>query len=546
MVTTEKTAYLGKKSVLETAPSTCLFDELFIKATDGAFPMLRLNSATYFSRTRQLQVRFIISAFEQRKFSEESRTSVAEAVKGMFPGVNTEVQYIRTYTDESVLKNKVLEFFNSDNQMIFRRITDDTLKIIIDGNDVTIALIFDDAVCRILASGDTVKRLADYLSRNFNNDITLKLFESDEPALEVDDDEHENYIVRGSGLKLIKVRTGEKLYSRGKIDGISRLPNYISDVKSAGDDIVLCGKVSGIVHSTYRNKRYDPNDSKTGPEQLPIIRFVLSDTTAHIETVCFPKSDAADCLDALKDGDEVICTGRVSISTYNGGLSFAINAAFRCEIDFDSIVLDEGLPVPGRYKAVFPKKYEGASQQSILSDSSEQKVKDFLKDKTFVVFDLETTSTMVSTTEIIEIGAIKVENGEATYTFASLVKPTSHIPEMATEINHITDDMVAQSPPIEDVIADFYKFSYGATLIGHNIEGFDYPILRRVGGNAGYVFRNELMDTLSLARKYMRERSNFKLESIAKDLKLTHTEAHRALSDVEANLELFKYLIKRF
>ncbi len=543
---TGNTTYFAKKSVLEATPATCPFDIEFAKVTEGAFPMLKLGSVTYFSKTKELQVRFIVSAFDQRKLTEDNIAAVAEAVKGMFPGVNAQVQYIRTYTDESVLKNKVLEFFNSDSQMIFRRISDDSLKIVIDGADVTVALVFDAAVCNIVASGDSLQRLANFLSRNFNNNITVCLYQTEEEAPEEDDDERQNYIVRGSGLKLIKVRTGEKLYSRGKIDGISRLPNYIADVKSAGEDIVLCGRVSEVGQSTYRNKKHDPADPKTGPEMLPIVKFNLNDTTARIEAVCFPRSDAAQKFDALKDGDQVICTGKVSVSTFNGALSYAVNAVFRCEIDFDSIVTDEGLPVPARYKAVYPQKYTGATQQSILAEADERKVNEFLKGKTLVVFDLETTSTNVSNTEIIEIGAIKVEDGEATSTFSTLVKPTTHIPEMATEINHITDEMVSNAPAVEDVIADFYKFCYDATLVGHNVEGFDFPIVKRIGAQVGYVFHNELMDTLNLSRRYLRERSNFKLENLAKDLKLTHTDAHRALSDVEATYELLRYLIKKF
>ena len=101
--------------------TTKFFEEFTIKSK-GEFPMLKLNSATYYKQQRELVVKFIISAFEVRAFDEESKKKVQSIIEEMFSGITVSVQYIRTYADANVVKNKVLEFFNRTNQMIFRNL----------------------------------------------------------------------------------------------------------------------------------------------------------------------------------------------------------------------------------------------------------------------------------------------------------------------------------------------------------------------------------------------------------------------------------------
>lgn len=64
------------------------------------------------------------------------------------------------------------------------------------------------------------------------------------------------------------------------------------------------------------------------------MRFFLDDTTGRMECVAFPRPEEAEAFDALSDGDEVVCAGKVSLSAYNGVLSLAVNALFRAKIDF--------------------------------------------------------------------------------------------------------------------------------------------------------------------------------------------------------------------
>ncbi len=526
---------------------TCKFVEEFTRVTNGEFGMLKFCGATYYKATAQLTVRFLISAFDYKSFMDdpEAQKRVESAVAGLFGGLKTSVQYIKTYADDAVVRNKTLEFFNANNSMLFKRLNPSNLIITTSDDIIKIELRFDAAICKMLNTGNLLEGLKSALERAFMQRIDVSTVEC-----ELDKNAEEEYfksttVQSGASLRLVEIKLGEKLYARSKIENINQMPNYIIDIKSAGENIVLCGKVSGLTRRKFKNKRYDPNDKKSGPEELPLLSFFIDDTTGKMETVCFPKAEEADKLEEkLRDGTEVTCIGKVATSNFSGMFNYTVNAIFSCEIVYDSIHAMERKPIPERYECVRPTPYKTVREQGFLDDGMAT-VDEYMADKAFVVFDLETTSTDVPTTEIIEIGALRIEKGEIT-AFSTLVKPSGHIPEGASKVNHITDDLVAFAPSIDKVLPDFYKFTAEATLVGHNAAGFDVPIVRRIGAEKGYYFDNDVEDTLQLARQYIPEKKGgYSLESLAKEFGYTHSQAHRALSDVEATYELFREILRR-
>lgn len=526
------------------------FFEEFSARSKGEFDMLKLNSAIYYKDKRELVVKFIISAFEVRDFNDESKNKVEKILNEMFSGVSVRVEYIRTYADQGVVKNKVLEFFNRTNQMIFRRLSDESLSIVVEDKDIEVKLTFDTPTYKMLMAGDLIEKLHDFLDCNFiqNIDILTQEIVQNPQDLKDGDDLHidTTTAVSDLGVRLVEARTGAKIYTRGKVEGLSQMPNYIADVKGACDNIVLCGKISNIEKKSYKNKRYNPDDPKSGAETLPFVKFILDDTTAKIECVCFAnRDDDADRIAALKEESLIVCAGKVSWSQFSNSWSYMVSAIFEADINFDSICLAAAKPVPEEYTTVFPQPYVDAPQKSLL-DSEDDGVSPYFIGKTFVVFDLETTGKMPDTAEIIEIAAVKIVDGKETETFQTLVKPIGAISEEITALTHISNAMVLDAPAIESVLPDFFKFTReGSILVGHNIAGYDFPIVNRYAEKMGYHFDNEMVDTLLLARKYLTELPNFKLETISKHFGISHENAHRAMCDVFATAETLKIIAKR-
>lgn len=162
---------------------------------------------------------------------------------------------------------------------------------------------------------------------------------------------------------------------------------------------------------------------------------------------------------------------------------------------------------------------------------------------TYVVVDLETTGLDVNTCEIIEIGAVKVVNGEAIDTFSALVKPSSPIPSDATSINHITNRMVKDSPKLKTVIPEFIEFVCDMPLVGHNAFNYDAKVLEQQFSRYKYSTEFIWFDTLTFAKNFLTP--PYKLDDIAQRLSVRkHGNAHRALADCYTTYAVYEDMKK--
>ena len=136
----------------------------------------------------------------------------------------------------------------------------------------------------------------------------------------------------------------------------------------------------------------------------------------------------------------------------------------------------------------------------------------------FVTLDLETTGFSAKTSEIIEIGAWKVENGVVTSKFCTLVKPLGYIPRDVQALTGITNEMVASELSIEEVLPNFFDFCGNLPFLGHNLQ-FDYSFLCEKGKQMGLDFTLGGMrcgiDTCKLSAKYLTNTASNKLKDVA-------------------------------
>ena len=164
----------------------------------------------------------------------------------------------------------------------------------------------------------------------------------------------------------------------------------------------------------------------------------------------------------------------------------------------------------------------------------------------FVAFDIEHTGTFGAAhgdaeAEIIEIGAVKVVNGVVVEKFDELCNPGRKIVPRIARLTHITDDMVADKPSVDEIIKQFKAFVGDDILIGHNIKGCDIPHISRAAKRAGVNFENSFLDTKPLAKKFKSECGwkNVKLTTLSEYFNVTQTDAHRAWCDAEANAYVY-------
>ena len=162
---------------------------------------------------------------------------------------------------------------------------------------------------------------------------------------------------------------------------------------------------------------------------------------------------------------------------------------------------------------------------------------------TYVVFDLETTGFSPIKDKIIEIGAVKVENGVITDHFSTFVNPKVPIPFQITQLTSITDQMVMDSPDIETILPQFLAFVGDAVLVAHNAS-FDVGFIEQNCRYQDIQPDFTSVDTVALARILLPTLSKFKLNVVAKALNISQEHHHRAVDDARVTAEIFVKFIE--
>lgn len=158
------------------------------------------------------------------------------------------------------------------------------------------------------------------------------------------------------------------------------------------------------------------------------------------------------------------------------------------------------------------------------------------EDNIFVAIDVETTGLSPVNNELIEISAIKYNGNKKIDTFSTLVKPKMPIPYRITEITGITNDMVRNSPQIEEVMPSLIEFVGDNPIVAHNAN-FDYKFIQNYSNDS--FSKNKVIDTVQIGRRLYPELPNHKLGTIAKYIGITEDGFHRAEFDCECCAKIY-------
>ena len=314
---------------------------------------------------------------------------------------------------------------------------------------------------------------------DFTDTITVKMFFKNEQFEEVKDQFKQNEFV--------------------KLKGVTQLDRF--------DGELTIGSIFGIKKSTdTRKPRMDYSVRK---------RVEL-----HCHTKMSDMDGVSDVADLLK------CAGRWGMSamaiTDHGDVQAFPEA---------NHALDK---LPEGFKPIY-------GVEGYLVDDLKQIVtnpKEYPLDGAYVVFDLETTGFSPVSNRIIEIGAVRVENGKITARFSTFVNPDVPIPYEIEKLTNIHDSMVMDAPMIEQILPEFVSFCEGAVMVAHNAD-FDMSFLKENCKRQGFGTDYTYLDTVGLARALLPELNKFTLDTICKKLNISLEGHHRAVNDAEATAEIF-------
>jgi DNA polymerase-3 subunit epsilon/ATP-dependent DNA helicase DinG len=157
-----------------------------------------------------------------------------------------------------------------------------------------------------------------------------------------------------------------------------------------------------------------------------------------------------------------------------------------------------------------------------------------------IALDLETTGFDPRSDAIIEVGLVRMREGEVIEELGMLVNPNRTIPAPVVQLTGIRTEAVVGKPIIEKVLPELRAFIGDRPIIGHNV-GFDLGFLQQ----QGIAQSNLRIDTYELAAFLLPRTARYALGNLASVFDLPLAHAHRALDDARATALLYWQLWER-
>lgn len=163
----------------------------------------------------------------------------------------------------------------------------------------------------------------------------------------------------------------------------------------------------------------------------------------------------------------------------------------------------------------------------------------------FTIVDVETTGGSPLFSRIIEIGILRVRQGEIVEKYNSLVNPGQEIPEFITNITGITPKMVEPAPSFAKIAEDILPLFEDSVFVAHN-SSFDYKFLKTEFSRLGFGFTLDTLCTVRLSRRLYPAYKRHNLSAIIDRFGLKCKNRHRALDDAKVLWDFLKVVNKGF
>ncbi len=509
--------------------------EYILKQTDNAYYNVKLVGVVYNNETGKTCFRFI---YHDRNFTQADKSRLLELVESFYNNtVLVEVKVKRDYIDAEVAHDIAYRYLFDNYTSIQNDISKSNVKVNM-GDDVEVNVNVPKPIYEYLQSKNFESTLSEHLHSNSFATFRVVLNLADEQTkFEKVLNQNEQTILQSIANETAGLRP-----SKFEVTNVTKLIGEeltteafdVASLKGAMQKCQIAGNVRYFMERSFKSKRPDANGNY--PEKK-YYSWNLQYGQASMQCVYFPLKADADKPLELVENMPLIVGG--DVEEYNGRINFKVKSISTCTLPEVKEVEVKQRKVNEEYLYVKPQPVESFEQFNFFDVP--EAPNEFLANNDIVVFDVETTGLDYKTNEIIEIGAVKMQNGQITESFSCFVKPTKSIPKEITNLTGITNEMVKDAYSISEVIVDFYKFCYGCVIVAYNID-FDYKFINAAGSKVGYKFTNRQIDALYLARKNVKGAKTFTLGSIAKRLGVSLEGAHRAINDATATAEVFKLI----
>ncbi len=501
---------------------------------------LKLKSATLFKSSGVCHVEFfykdgvILPASEREELEKELLSFLPQ-------GFDYQFKFIKNFVVNEAVSEAVNKFLKSN----FPSVPYEIKSVDCEEANKSVELFVDEKIMEFAIEKRLDKSLEKYLNQNFFATFSVSIF-AKEMFEELVSAPEEEFVFEDISNRFIEV-SDVKLVAGTLTDNLA---SYIKDKTAPEENVTICGRIKFIKEATYEKKKKakegeEPKEEKKDAENekaeeedaiRKYYKFAVEDFSGTMHCVFFPSKKNIEAVANLKAGDSVIVMGSITKNSFNSNIDMRVKSICLCTLPEkfeEEIVYKEE---PKNYRFVTPEPVEYYSQVDLFAKDQTKVLPYFEKNK-LVVFDFETTGLrMDGNDKIIEIGAVKLENGKMTESFSCLINPEMHITN--SDLHGIKDDDVKDKPRYQDVLPDFFKFTRGCVLSGYNISGFDMIFLKHFGKLCGYNFDNPILDVYQVAQKQVKGVKNYKLGTISEKLGVKLDNAHRAVFDTMATAEV--------
>ncbi|MBQ8619557.1 MAG: PHP domain-containing protein, partial [Clostridia bacterium] len=174
---------------------------------------------------------------------------------------------------------------------------------------------------------------------------------------------------------------------------------------------------------------------------------------------------------------------------------------------------------------------------TVVKNADERRLHDEI-----VVVDFETTGLNPRKNRIMEIGAVRIRNGQVVEEYSKFVNPQEPIPQEVVDLTGISDAMVANAGTAETEIPKLLEFIGGAAFAAHNAK-FDYSFLTEECKRLGIEISMPVIDTLEFSRRMYPSLKSHRLGAVCKSLGISLKNAHRAVHDARATAQMLNRML---
>ena len=499
----------------------------YLKSKIANIENLDLCEAIYSKNTDSLSVVFVCKELLINK-KQEVENLVKKVIKNI---KNVEVVFKELYFDDEIIFKDVKSFISlRKGDLLGINLQKSNCK------EEVITLVVDQSTFSDQELVNLSKEINKSLKNKYFKEFTINYIKANFNREEILEERIQNQL----GTDDFGAEYQISVHHIVPIIGEMNDDNFISidQIAEGAEKVAVFGKIENL-----EKKEFIKKQERDGIEEeitKSYFSFDLNDGIATVRCVYFGAKDKTSLFEETFNNGDSICLYADVSQGGKGELSLRVKQMATCE--FESSKSIKYKPIVKNYKYVFPQKYEEIEQASFFNEKPVLN-SDYLKNNNFVVFDLETTGLEASNCKIIEIGAARVENGEIVSLFSTFVDPEGHIPEDATAVNNITDEMVKGAPKIHEALPDFEKFCENAIMVAYN-TGFDSGFIKYNAKKQFLKFDNNYDDAMVWARNKLKGLKNYKLKTVCESLGVSLVGAHRAVNDTIATAKAFIKLVQ--